>query len=150
MAKKKVEQQIIECPDCESKVSANVIAKKEYGPTEYNDPYCIYFLECPACNRTMVSASDLVQVDHDEYDFSYPTRLWPSVKKALERSIPKLVRNSIEEALKCYNCKAYSACAVMCGRALEALCKGHKTNGTITHKKAKLISGSDRQFGCRH
>jgi hypothetical protein len=34
-----------------------------------------------------------------------------------------LVRHSIQEAEKCLTVRAYSACAVMCGRAVEALCK---------------------------
>ena len=66
------EQKIIECPDCETKVSANVIAKKEYGPTDDHYPFRIYFLECPVCDRTMVGHSDLIQLDHDEWDFENP------------------------------------------------------------------------------
>jgi hypothetical protein len=38
--------------------------------------------------------------------------------------------------MKCFNAKAYSACAVMCGRALEALCK---ENGAKNWQLAKGI-----------
>ena len=133
------EQKIIECPDCESKVSANVIAKKEYGPTDYHDPFRIYFLECPVCHRTMVGHSDLIQIEHNEWDFEDPSRLWPKQKKSLDWSIPTIVRKSIEEATKCYNAKAYAACAVMCGRSLEALCKEHGTKNWQLAKGIKEL-----------
>ncbi len=120
------EQKIIECPYCESRVAADVIAKRDYGVSEDNDvPTCIFFLECTLCHRTMIGHSHLVQVDYDEWDYDNPKRLWPEEKKNLDWSIPKAVRNSIEEATKCYKATAYSACAVMCGRSIEALCKEH-------------------------
>jgi hypothetical protein len=132
------EHKIIECPDCESKVTANVIAIKEYSPDEnYSYPHCVYFLECPACHRTIVGHSDLVQVDFDEWEYENPTRLWPEQQKILDGNIPTLVRKSIEEATKCYKAAAYSACAVMCGRSLEALCKEH---GTKNWELAKGIN----------
>jgi hypothetical protein len=36
---------IIECPHCESRVDAKVLAEKEYGPNDGADPYKISFLE---------------------------------------------------------------------------------------------------------
>jgi hypothetical protein len=33
----------------------------------------------------------------------------------------------MEEANKCFKAGAYSACAVMCGRALEGICRHYKT-----------------------
>jgi len=120
------EQKIIKCPDCESKVAATVIGKKEYSASEYDHtPTCIFFLECSICHRTMIAHSYLEQVDHDDWDYVSLTRLWPVEKKTLDWNIPKIVRTSIEEAMKCFEAKAYSACAVMCGRSLEALCKEH-------------------------
>ncbi len=129
------EQTLIECPDCESKVSAVVLAKREYGPTDDYDPFIVYFLECPVCHRTMVGHSDLMRIDIHEWDYSQPTRLWPSPSKHLDWSIPTSVRKSIEEARKCFGAKAYSACAVMCGRAIEAVCKEHGS------KKWRLAQG---------
>src|SRR5690606_16424667 len=39
--------------------------------------------------------------------------------------IPEIARNSLIEAKICFKAKAYSACAVMCGRAIEGVCKNH-------------------------
>lgn len=119
-----VETVVIDCPNCETKVRASVLAKKEY-PQDEGAPYAHYFVECPGCSGTMVGVAEIVQVDYDEWDYEYPTRMWPNPKRTLDPSIPRTVRNSIDEAMLCLQVRAYSACAVMCGRALEALCKAH-------------------------
>lgn len=120
------EIKIIECNTCESKVSANVLSKKEYLPDYmYESQFCYYFLECNICGNVMIGYSELIQVDHDEFEYDMPIRLWPSPKRYLDRSIPKIVRKSIREALKCYRAKAFNPCAVMCGCSIEALCNEH-------------------------
>ena len=118
-------QLLIECPDCDSKVSAIVLAEKDYPPTADYDPFTIYFLECPICHRTMIGHSEPIQVGPNDWEASQPDRLWPKSKRLLNWSIPRAVRKSIEEAQKCFTAQAYAACAVMCGRSLEALCKQH-------------------------
>lgn len=129
------EQVIIECPDCESKVAANVIGMKKYDAYPDNDTFGIFFLECPICHRTMVGRSDVIQTDYNDYNYENVSRLWPLDRKILDWSIPKTIRRPIEEAEKCYNAQAYAACAVMCVRSIEALCKEYKT------KKWQLASG---------
>ena len=106
-------------------MSAIVLAEKDYPPTDDYDPFTIYFLECPVCHRTMVGHSEPIQVGPNDWDSSQPDRLWPKPKRFLDWNIPLAVRRSIEEAQKCFKAQAYSACAVMCGRSLEALCKQH-------------------------
>ena len=120
-------QVLIECPDCESKVSAKVLAERDYPPGDEYDPFTISFLECPVCSQAMVAHSEPIQLDVNEWGMSKPSRLWPKPKKSLDWSIPSSVAKSIEDAQKCFGAQAYSACAVMCGRALEALCKEHGT-----------------------
>lgn len=122
------ETKLIECPKCDSKVSAMVLATREYGPTDEHDPVQVYFLECPVCHEPMIGFSLLIQTGIDNWEFADPTREWPEPKRDLDWSIPTSVRKSIEEARVCLKAKAYSACAVMCGRALEALCKEHSVS----------------------
>lgn len=126
---------VIDCSNCETKVRAEVIAKKEYPATDDYDTFRVYFLECPGCHQAMVGASDLIQVAFNRWEFDTPNRLWPNPKKSLDFSIPRSVRGAIEEARLCLQVKAYSACAVMCGRALEALCKAQGA------KKKQLAQG---------
>ncbi|WP_230456440.1 DUF4145 domain-containing protein [Leptospira santarosai] len=116
----------IDCIECKGKVSADLLASEENLPNGERDGYAIYFLKCPICEMLMIGEADYEFQDYGEYSFSsHLRRLWPSPKKEIDRSIPKLVRNSIEEAQRCFDADAFSACAVMCGRSLEALCKEH-------------------------
>ena len=132
------EQKLIECPDCESKVSAVVLAKRSYGLTDDYDPFIMYFLECLVCHRTMVGHSDLMQIGIENWEYTKPQRLWPSPNRSLDWSIPISVRQSMEEAQKCLGAKAYSACAVMCGRSLEEVCKEHGTKGELAQGLKEL------------
>lgn len=120
---------LIECSKCESKVDAKILTEREYGSTDDCDPFIYYFLECPACLGVMVGHSDLVQYGPDKWDFEHPTRVWPDPVHSgfLHPSIPKIVQDSIEEGRRCFKARAYLACAVMCGRAIEAICKEEKT-----------------------
>ena len=111
------------------------LAKREYDQTDDYDPFIVYFLECQVCHGTMVGHADLMQIEIDKWDYTKPIRLWPNPSKNLDWRIPTSVRQSIEEARKCFSAKAYSACAVMCGRSIEALCKEHGS------KKWQLAQG---------
>lgn len=120
---------IIECDFCEAKVDAALIAKKEYTILhDAAEPSLIYLLQCPVCSSVIIGGSDLNEVSQNKYDWSDPVRLWPNPEERLNSSIPSLSRTSLEEANRCFKAKAYLACAVMCGRAIEAVCTTFKTN----------------------
>ncbi len=130
---------IIDCPTCESKVDAKLLAERQYAGDDYNDRTKTVFLECPICHGCLVASQEMVQTDYDEWDWSPATRNWPQPAVILDYGIPKLTRKSLEEAKKCLSAHAYSACAVMCGRAIEAICTEHKT-------KAKTLAAGLREL----
>jgi len=113
---------IIECPNCESKVHAKVLAERDYPPDDNVDPHKYVFLECPSCHRVLLGYSEFALGGYDEGNWTNPIRLWPHPYLSVDANVPSLVRNSLEAAQKCYQAKVYDASAVMCGRALEAIC----------------------------
>jgi len=119
---KKDDSTIIECPYCEAKVDAKIIAEKEYPPDIDNFPCKHMFMTCSVCDHALVGVSELIQVSQDDWVWSGTHRLWPDPHEDFDFNIPKIVRSSLEEAKKCYKAKAFSACAVMCGRAIEGIC----------------------------
>lgn len=127
---------LIACPRCDAKVDAKILASKRYRGDE-EPPSETYFLECPACHGCIVAEQE--QYGPDEY--SSATRLWPDPSPSTSHhfSIPKLTRDSLEEAHKCFDAGAYAACAVMCRRALEAICAEHKT-------KSKILAGGLKEL----
>jgi hypothetical protein len=130
---------IIECPICESRVDATILAEKDYGPKDGGEPFKVCFLECPVCELTMIGKCEYIEVDDNQWDYMRPTRLWPEPAERFHASIPSLARFSLEEGRICFGAQAYSACAVMCGKALEAICAEHET------KSKNLAAGGTEQ-----
>ena len=114
---------LIICSYCNSRVDGAVLAEnEEWDPEE--DPFRsrVVLVRCPSCGRALLGSQEKQRVGSDEYEWSYAIRLWPDPENFLHHSIPEAVRQSLEEAKLCIQAKAYSACAVMCGRAIEAMC----------------------------
>lgn len=112
---------IIECSYCEAAVDATVLAQHK-DPIDPDEPMAFRasFLVCPRCGNALLGGEDL---DSDEPPF----RLWPQPKKYYSPQIPVITRESLDEANACFKARAYSACAVMCGRSIEGICRHFKT-----------------------
>jgi hypothetical protein len=63
-----------------------------------------------------------------------PHRVWPSQGRDLSDLIPRELRNSHEEARRCFKVKAYRAAVVMCGITLEGACQLSGTKKAALHK----------------
>ena len=130
---------IIECSYCESKVDGKVIG--EHVSYSYEDPFPFktVLLECPVCKNSLLGCQELIQTGPKREEWISGNRLWPQPIVNYSWTIPNIVRDSLEEAHKCYDAKAYSACAVMCGRSLEGICKKYGT-------KSKILSGGLKEL----
>jgi hypothetical protein len=92
----------------------------------------------------MIGGSQFIELDDNDWQFVSPLRLWPDPVENFHVSIPSLARSSLDEARKCFGAQAYSACAVMCGRAIEAICAEHETKSK--NLAAGLKELKDRQI----
>jgi len=129
---------IIECYYCETKVDGTILS--QHNESDHDGMPCkISLLECPVCKNAILAYQELVQIGPEDSDWCDAVRLWPEPKKHLDWDIPDSVRNSLEEAQLCYKGKAFSACAVMCGRVLESICSEHKT-------KNKYLAGGLKEL----
>lgn len=121
---------IIECDFCESKVDSKIVASHSFyheGLEEvYGPPYGVYLLECSSCGQTLV-AGQFINERGDPFNWSKISRLWPDPEKDISEEIPQGIRNSLEEANKCFKSRACLATVVMCGRVLEGICVHFKT-----------------------
>ena len=59
----------------------------------------------------------------------WPRRIYPALPETVpwDDAIPEIVRRSLHAAEKCFSTKQYEPCAVMVGRAIEALCRHFNT-----------------------
>jgi hypothetical protein len=127
---------LIDCPHCKARVDAKAHGERTtYDANRDAFPYRVAVLECVTCHRTLVGFQE--QVHHPDLGevWTHTDRLWPEPKRLISGAIPDIVRISLEEADRCFNAGAYSAAAVMCGRALEGVCVHYKT------KSQNLYSG---------
>lgn len=137
---------IVDCPDCGSRVGARVIASESFQPGDF-DPIIVCLVKCPSCGLPICAISEVEFVPQEnsngelvgEWEESSLERVWPYPKKTFSSEVPKLVRNSLEEAERCFDARAYMACAVMCRRSLEALCKNHSVvQGSLSESMREL------------
>lgn len=114
---------IVECPQCESKVDAGVLAEAKGLEVLEEDvalPYVVSLVTCPSCKEPLLHYRD---------DTGAESRVWPPAETLPHWMLPPLVRDSLTEAQKCFKATAFIACAVMCGRALEAVGRHFKPGG---------------------
>ena len=116
---------LIECSSCESKVQVKEVASLSISMEYVDVPSKYSFLKCEVCGTAMVGFAEVHQVGPSDYEYGNFTREWPNPDNDLAYDIPDIARISLLEAQVCFKAKAYSATAVMCGRALEGVCKHH-------------------------
>jgi hypothetical protein len=124
---------IIECSYCESQVDAKILAQHEEEDLENWAHYMISLVVCPVCNSALVGVQQYLQVGPEAWEWEKPVRVWPNPKQHLDFRIPYGVRDVLEEANICFKSKAYNACVVMCGKALECICLEYKTKEKVLH-----------------
>ncbi len=115
---------IAECPYCELKVDCEDKGHIDFD-TGSGYPTKVVLLKCKICQKPLLGIAEMFQVDHEKWEWDTAFRLWPDPEADINGTIPELVRNSLIEAKLCFKAKAYSACTVMCGRAIEGVCKHH-------------------------
>ena len=83
---------------------------------------------------------EFVGGDYESIDFDDdPYRVYPPQGRVLSNEIPTQLRQIYEEARACMRAKAYTAAAVMSGRALEGVCDLHGVKGTtLQNRLAKM------------
>jgi hypothetical protein len=132
---------LIHCPHCAASVDGRVLAHHESADTDFYDaPFRTSLVECPVCSKALVGGASAIGVDDwNNFEWGKAARLYPVAEESLSTYIPRIVGNSLEEADLCYRARAYSACAVMCGRALEGMCRHFGT-------KSKYLGGGLKEL----
>ncbi len=133
---------LIECPYCRSRVDAKAEGEcvLPRDPDDH-DPYDtkVAVGKCSSCANVLVG----LQEEHEHPDYglywSDAERVWPQPKRPISRSVPDIVKSSLEEADRCFSAGAFTACAVMCGRAIEGICVHHKTKAKTLNNGLKEL-----------
>ena len=112
---------LFECVHCQAVVDTEVL--HQYLMSDEDAPtFRVSLTKCPRCSSPI-----LLQEMESFYDngWDLPFRLYPPIEDSLSPSVPKLVRESFDEAQTCMKARAYTAAAVMLRRTLEGICAEH-------------------------
>jgi len=116
-------QMLVECGTCDKPVIAEpggYVIGTAIGDHDEGIPRWT-LLRCEKKHPILVIQYDWSD-DQDAWHWDDPVRIYPSEDRELSFLIPEQLRQIHDEARRCYRAKAYTAAAVMSGRALEAAC----------------------------
>ena len=157
---------IVDCPWCKAKVAASESGRAERGgyDDEAGEPWSTKVLVgvCPRCSSILVGETNQIgfeDIDSYEDRWSDVVRIFPKPPKVFSSyRIPKVVKDSLNEADRSMQAGANIAACVMLGRALEAMCRdildsvpattsAATATATPAIPKKKIMLGSSRTNG---
>jgi hypothetical protein len=128
------------CPRCNILVEAKVVARgfggyrsdavtplDEVDADYYGDHYSVAL--CLRCNCPFLVRVALYGVPGEFETVTDEAVLYPVPAGPKLEGLPASIARSVAQAHRSYSTASYDACAVMCRRALEALCRTLSANG---------------------
>jgi hypothetical protein len=115
----------LDCPRCNAIVEAKVAGQYAHFQEGPDVPIRYLLAQCPRCDGPMVAAQENNGDWDNDHDYDEPARVLPA-RSRVGTGVPKPVAGAFDEASRCYGARAYTATAIMCRKALEALVKEHK------------------------
>lgn len=154
---------IVDCPKCRAKVAAieHGCVRRPGGIDREGEPHygiSVYLGKCPKCRTILVGESQQIGIEqYDSYhdEWADAIRVYPEPPKTFtSKRIPKMVSESIAEAVKSLQASANVAACVMFGRALEAICRdllepartGGETKSTSAPKRPVMLGEGIRKL----
>jgi hypothetical protein len=119
---------IVECPRCESKVDAEERGAVDFDFEIHGFPGKAVLLECPVCHDPLFGFTELIETGFGGSQWAVVDRKWPVPDNEIDYAIPEIAKLALVEAKLCFKARAYNACAVMCGRTIEGVCKHHNSS----------------------
>jgi hypothetical protein len=134
-----------DCPWCNNRVDAFEAGRHERDASNDEPETRTRLLACPVCGnahlilevRTGGECPDPA-FDEDDEGFWWPRRIYPDNFIPFMPEVPKQVLEYLAEAEKCLRAGSEDACAVMTGRAVEAVCRHFGAGGSLWPALAEL------------
>lgn len=124
----------IDCDVCEARVAASLEGSYDIyvDAAEYSLRYLL--LKCPECETALLAQQDDQDTsfgrDEDASRWGNLVRLYPHAHgRKLGAAVPEAINKAFSEAYACWKTRAYAACAAMCMKALDGICKAQGAKG---------------------
>jgi hypothetical protein len=136
------------CTNCNIEVASRVICKGHGGFSSanpfdevdseyYGDSYFVSL--CRRCSSPFLVRQSRYGVPGEFETVTSEVVLYPNASRLPADGIPDPARRAYEQALRCYSAASYEACALMCRRCLEALCKSFSVAGNSLNRKVDAL-----------
>lgn len=140
------------CPECNIQVVAQSIASGSGGfqsklagafdesDAEY-EGNIFHVATCPKCSSPFLIRLAIYGIPAEFETITSKEVLYPATTRLPLEGVSEPIRRSYEQASRCFGSSAYDACALMCRRAIEGVCKElGATSGTLQEKLEKLFN----------
>lgn len=122
--------------------SSSALNPIDDADAEYHgDTYSVAM--CPRCNSPFLIKRSLYGVPGEFETVTNEVVLFPQGSSFSDEGIPDSVQRAYEQARKCYSASSYEACALMCRRCLEALCKTVSAPGKSLQAKLDALAATE-------
>jgi hypothetical protein len=111
---------IYTCDNCEK--HTNFVPIQVHLLPDAGPPEEYTFARCEVCDRPALFLREDIGIGFENDDYY---RMFPAHDRHIGFALPKVVRTSYEEAVRCENSKSWIACVTMVGRTLEAVTKAY-------------------------
>ena len=130
---------LVDCPRCAIRINAEALASYEFTRSHMRGSGRYLFLRCRSCSEPLVVQQENVGNIAEGDIWADPTVLFPTPSFHVNPDAPAAVRTSLTQAHKTFVAGAYTATAIMCRRAVEAVCAAHGVSkGSLAAKLANL------------
>jgi Domain of unknown function (DUF4145) len=77
------------------------------------------------------------------FDEDRPYRLYPPQRRIISPAVPSALRDEHDQALRCFEAKAYTAAVVMVGRTLEGVCAERGVRERTLQRSLEVMNQRD-------
>jgi hypothetical protein len=116
---------LVECTHCHVHVEADEKGNFQYAAGAENDPGRYVLLQCERCGSPLLVIQEQNGNLAEGDIWGEPQVLYPSSDIQVNPKAPPEIRAAIEEGIRCYRSRAYTASAIMCRKTLEGICEAH-------------------------
>ena len=134
---------LVECTHCHARVDAKDRGGFVYSAGDNYDPGRYLLLQCPSCDAAILAIQEISGWTGEEEKWSDLTVLYPQSDLRVNPKAPHEIRDAVEEGIKCYRAKAFTATAIMCRKALEGVCDAHGVKERALDASLKKMRDTD-------
>ena len=130
---------IMECNQCNAYIDATVVGSFNYFHGGGRGSGRFLLATCSKCQSPIFVWQDNIGNLAEGDIWDAPIKLYPYSEFAITANTPSIIKETYDEAVRCFDAHAYTATAVLCRKTIEAICQYHGINeSNLDHSLTKM------------